>query len=228
VSRWELNKELEIEELRALVGGKVELPKYVSPLLNLANQYAQATRPEVVGQMSELIRECPYKDFEGWKRWYLSKYPKAIEEATNRIMEMLKKFLEVLGDVNRELVRKWVEDLVLVKTFLGLSAEEPILKYFAKLLGEEYKLSTAEEESKGIDGYVGKYSVSIKPLTYKTKKALRERLAADAVIFYEKKKKDSKIVIKEVEGLNERGDEFVERVKLASSASGQRSLNDFY
>jgi len=36
-----------------------------------------------------------------------------------------------------------------------------------------------------------------------TERVLRERLAADAVIFYEKK--DSKIVIKEIEGLNERG-----------------------
>jgi len=226
VSRWELNKELEIEELRALMGKEIEFPTYVSPLLNLANKYAQATRPKVVGQMSDLIRECPYKDFEGWKRWYLSKHPKAIEEATNKIMEMLKEFLEVLRSVDRELVRKWVEDLVLVKTFLGLRVEEPILRYFAKLLGEEYRLSTAEEESKGIDGYIGKYSISIKPLTYKIEKALGESLAADTLIFYEKR--EGKIVIKEVEGLNEKGDEFVEKVKQSSSVSGQRSLNNFY
>ncbi|MGC9027863.1 MAG: MjaI family restriction endonuclease [bacterium] len=32
-------------------------PKYVAPLTNLANQYAQGIRPKVVGQMSELILE---------------------------------------------------------------------------------------------------------------------------------------------------------------------------
>jgi len=33
-----------------------EFPKYVGPLINLSNQYAQGTRPKVVGQMSELIK----------------------------------------------------------------------------------------------------------------------------------------------------------------------------
>jgi hypothetical protein len=41
----------------------------------------------------------------------------------------------------------------------------PILKYFAIQIGEEYELSTPEEESKGVDGYIGSYSASVKSRT---------------------------------------------------------------
>jgi len=59
----------------------------VSPLINLANQLAEATRPRVVGQMSELIKECPHKNFEGWKNG-IFKIPK--------IMDMIRNFSEAL------------------------------------------------------------------------------------------------------------------------------------
>jgi hypothetical protein len=39
----------------------------------------------MVGQMSELIQECPHKTFEGWKKWYLKKHPNSIENATEKI-----------------------------------------------------------------------------------------------------------------------------------------------
>ncbi len=114
-----LNLRLAFDDIRDMLGVKYEYPKYVSPLINLANQLAGATRPRVVGQMSELIEECPYKSFEGWKRWYLKRYPKSIEEATNKIMNMLKNFKEALEKIDEKTVRKWVEDLVLVKTLWG-------------------------------------------------------------------------------------------------------------
>jgi len=45
-----------IEEIRKLLDIETPgIPKYVSPLINLANQYAQGTRPKVVGQMKELM-----------------------------------------------------------------------------------------------------------------------------------------------------------------------------
>ena len=128
---------ISIEEIRKLIAKeKVELPKYASPLINLANRFAQATQPEVVGQMSELIKDCPYRDFEGWKKWYLSKYPNAIEESTNKIMDMLSKFKEAIDMLDEDIVRKWVEDLVLVKTYIGLMVQEPILAYLSKRLGD--------------------------------------------------------------------------------------------
>ena len=50
-----------------------------------------------------------------------------------------------------------------------------------------YKIASAEDESKGIDGYIGEMPVSIKPITYRIKASLSEEIP-DQVIFYEKKK----------------------------------------
>ena len=43
----------EVQEL--LTDRTFDYPKYATQIMNLANQNAQGTRPNVVGQMSELI-----------------------------------------------------------------------------------------------------------------------------------------------------------------------------
>ncbi len=179
---------------------KPELPKYSSQLINLANQFAQGTRPKVVGQMSELIKEFRKsggKTFEDWKEWYLQKYPKAIDEATRKIWDMLGKFKEALEHLNDEDVRKWVEDLVLVKTYEGLMLQEAILKKVAEEVGAGYRLATPEEESKGIDGVIilknKEIPVSIKPTTYVMQERHLPEELKGYLIVYEKKK--NKIVI---------------------------------
>ena len=53
-------------------------------------------------------------------------------------------------------------------------------------------------ESKGIDGYIGKEPVSIKPITYKTKNMLNEQINVK-IIFYDKKKDGINIDISELE-----------------------------
>jgi hypothetical protein len=42
-----------------LIGSAAFFPKYTTQIMNLANQNAQGTRPRVVGQMSELVQQCP-------------------------------------------------------------------------------------------------------------------------------------------------------------------------
>ena len=64
-----------------------EFPKYVAPLINLANQYAQGTRPKVVGQMSELIQQFEGKTLSEWEKWYLEKKPDALKNATEKILQ---------------------------------------------------------------------------------------------------------------------------------------------
>lgn len=162
-----------------------EFPKYVAQILNLANRNAQATRPKVVGQMSELIKEFEGHTFQEWEGWYLTKNPDTIENATAKIMTMVENFKEAINKVDREMVSKWVEDLVIIKTFVGLRFQEAILKKGAELKGTSYRLSLPEEESKGIDGHIGNDPISIKPETYKLKKENIEHLKAK-IIFYEK------------------------------------------
>ena len=127
------------------------------------------------------------KTYEGWKKWYLAKYPHAIDDASTRVQEMIENLKQAMQKIDRVMIRKWVEDLVLEKTFIGLRFQEAILKKVAQARGASCRLADAQEEARGIDGVVGDVPVSIKPITYKTKNALPETLGAK-IIFYDKTK----------------------------------------
>ncbi len=176
------------EELIVEISGEAKnFPKYTTQIINLANQNSQGTRPKVVGQLSELIQKYPHKEYEKWKEWYLEQQPKAIDKATEKIFEMINNLKEAINKIDEQMVKDWVEDLVIDKTFIGLKFQEAILKKVAKILKTGYRLSNPQEESKGIDGFIGEIPVSIKPMTYKTKNMLREQIDFK-FIFYDKKK----------------------------------------
>jgi hypothetical protein len=164
-----------------------EFPKYTTQLMNLANRNAQGTRPKVVGNMSELIQEYPGTDFKDWEAWYNKQKPQAIDEATNRIIDMIEKFRSVMDKIDCNLVKKWVIDLVINKTFLGLRFQKSILKRIAYEKNTTYRTANAFEESKGIDGYIGDKPVSIKPITYRLEPNLKENIEVE-IIYYDKKK----------------------------------------
>jgi len=174
-------------EIQEYVSAPVrDFPKYTTQLMNLANQNSQGTRPRVVGQMSDLIQEFPGQTFEEWVMWYQEQYPDAIDDATDRIISMIENFSVVFPKIDRDLVRSWVEDLVLVKTFTGLRFQEAILKKLAEMKGCDYRLAEPYEESQGIDGFVGEEAYSIKPSTYRSQN-LAESINIK-IIFYDKKR----------------------------------------
>ena len=176
------------EEITQLLDADVvSFPKYATQLINLANQNAQGTRPEVVGQMSELIQEFRGRKLEEWEKWYLSSHPEAIEKAKTKIMQMIENFKHVITKIDEEMIRAWVKDLVIVKTFVGLKFQEAILKRVAAHTGKSYRISVPEEEAKGIDGYIGDNPVSIKPQTYESKQMLPESIGVQ-IIYYDKVK----------------------------------------
>src|SRR5205823_1784938 len=109
-------------------------PKYATQILNLANQNAQGTRPSVVGQMSDLIQEFSGSKLKEWEEWYLNKHPESLSFAANKIFEMVSNFKDVMTKIDREMVDKWVKDLVILKTFVGLKFQEAILKSVASEL----------------------------------------------------------------------------------------------
>jgi Ni,Fe-hydrogenase I large subunit len=170
-----------------VVGKIVEFPKYTTQIMNLANQNAQGTRPRVVGQMSELIKQFSGQTYEDWVSWYTQNMPQAIDEATERIYEMVQNLASAIPKIDKEMVRKWVEDLVLTKTFVGFCFQESILKTLSENKHLKYRVATPQDESKGIDGYIGETPVSIKPITYKTKSMLQEKIEAK-MVYYEKLK----------------------------------------
>ena len=96
-----------IEEIRKYLDIETpEFPKYVAPLINLANQYAQGTRPKVVGQMSELIQEFEGKTLREWEEWYLKRKPDAIRNATEKILLKLKELKNALDKIDRATVEQ--------------------------------------------------------------------------------------------------------------------------
>jgi hypothetical protein len=53
--------------------------------------------------------------------------------------------------VDKDTGEKWVRDLVLVRTFIGLKFQEAILRKGAELKGVDWRFSSPEEELKGIE-----------------------------------------------------------------------------
>ena len=135
--------------------------------------------------MSELIQEFEGKRLSEWEKWYLKKKPDAIKNATEKFFQKLKELKNSLNKIDQTMVEQWVRDLVIVKTFAGLRFQEAILKKGAEIKGTNYHLAKSDEESKGIDGYIGDIPVSIKPHTYEMKAALPEHIAIK-IIYYRK------------------------------------------
>ena len=168
-----------------------DFPKYTTQIINTANQNSQGTRPPTVGQLNEIIEEYkeqyPDGDFEDWKQFYFESYngDENIEEATDKVFDMVVKMREAAEEIDREMVNRWVKDLVLYKTYTGLGRnEEAVLKKLSEEYDLPYELGTAEDESKGIDGYLGSQPVSVKPITYKQKARLQEDIDAP-IVYYE-------------------------------------------
>lgn len=181
---------IEVQEL--LTNQTVEYPKYSTQIMNLANQNAQGTRPNIVGQMSDLIQEFGNGSVEEWDKWYKEKHPTSIDVATEKVYCMIELLKESIQMIDKPTVRKWVEDLIVVKTYAGLKFQEAILRKIAETQDTTYRLANPEEEAKGIDGFIGKQAVSIKPTKYKIMTELSEHIDVP-IIYYEKKK--SEIVI---------------------------------
>ena len=175
------------EVAEELVGEPKTFPKYTTQILNLCNQNAQGTRPSVVGQMSELVQECPYKTYREWRQWYLSRKPNAIADATQRIKTMVGNLRAAIVLIDDNMIKTWVEDLVIAKSFTGLHFQQAILSRVAKMKRTTFRIARPDEESKGIDGYIGQEKVSIKPETYKSKIGLPESIRIP-IIYYEKLK----------------------------------------
>ena len=163
-------------------------PKYATQIINLANSDAQGTRPKVVGQMSELIKEFKGSSLSEWVEWYNSKQPDAIKNATDKIYSMFLEMKDTAGKIDRQMVENWVKDLVYTKTYVGLKFQEAIVSYIGKSLGLPYQLASVNQEALGIDGIIGSKPVSIKPITYKVQSNRLSETIEVPIVYYEKKK----------------------------------------
>ncbi len=168
-----------------VAGPPENYPKYTTQLINIANQNSQATRAHYVGQMSELIQEFPGNSYDQWVQWYIGKYPDAVDQATEKTWAMIQKMQKAMAEIDKDMVKQWMQELILTKTYAGLCFQESILKTIATSKKATYRLARPEEESKGIDGFIGSEPVSIKPVSYQSKPFLPETIDVK-IIYYEK------------------------------------------
>jgi len=165
---------------------KFVFPKYVTQIINLANQNAQGTRPKVVGQLSDLINQTDEKTSQKWKEFYLKNYGDKIEIATDKIWRMINNFKKAIDKIDKKMIKNRVYDLIINKTAEGLIIQEFILKYLANKFNTSYRLANAQEESKNIDGFIGDIPFQIKSDTYKTKTNVKNENIKVPIIFYRK------------------------------------------
>lgn len=150
--------------------------------------------------MSELFPEFMSSDakltIDSWRQWYVERYPDAIEKASGKIYTQVQNLRKAIFLIDQDMVKQWVEDLVINKTFNGLYVQKAILASLAERAHSTYRLATPEEESKGIDGFVGNIPYSIKPDTYKTMGRLPEIINVK-MIYYSKTKAGLKIEVED-------------------------------
>ena len=163
----------------------IGFPKYTTQIINLAGSNAAATRPKVVGQMSDLTVESEARTLQEWRGFYMASRPDAHQAAADKIEAMIENLRVAMDCIDRDMIDDWVDDLLINKTFYGFRAQDIILGQMSKRLGLTLTQATPEDESRGIDGYLGGRPVSVKPTTYK-QKALGENIACP-IIYYEKK-----------------------------------------
>jgi hypothetical protein len=169
---------------------------YIGSVINLANSFSQATRPRNVGQMSDLIQE--YREstqspsVSGWKDFYDQKIGlDKIEDAVDKNWDYIQRIKENLNVLEKQDVFEWTKDLIINKTFSGLQLQLDILEMVSY---NDYRLSTPEEEAKGIDGFVDGEPVSIKPNTYKKTIEYGKETIPYRIIYYKQTNKGLVVV----------------------------------
>ena len=170
-----------------------EWPKYKTQLLNVAGQNAKAFDAKRIGSMKELwleFVETGVPDtLENWEHFYTNSWGlEGINQAATKLKEMVDKMN--LGDIDLDMCKDYVEEVVFNKTHFGMGGESTAIVVAAEHFDMPYRFSNAQEESQGIDGFIGDYPVQVKPADSNYKAHVHNHADVDKtlVIRYEKKK----------------------------------------
>lgn len=157
-------------------------------VLNYACQTYQLSRPNKVGAVMALIRECQPKTFEEWEKWY---FEKAQTDGKNPV-KMTKKALEELGErlyvkIKEIVIPEWQEafsqltlqdcidyiyNLTINRTYDGFLREKSVVTDNLVKVFPQVKFVESDptlDQAGDIDylGYVGDktFGIQIKPVT---------------------------------------------------------------
>jgi hypothetical protein len=175
-----------------------DFPKYSKPVLNIATQNSKATQVKTVGSMKELFTEflatkqTAGHSVEAWQEFYFTQHKgqAKIATAADKLWDMLSKMPLDKTVFTKAVAEAYITDLVINKTHYGMSGEYHSVLAVAKYFDLEHRWSTAEEETQGIDAWIGDYPVQVKPADSVKKHHVRNHADTDKtlVITYESKK----------------------------------------
>ena len=159
-------------------------------VLNYATQTYQLSRPNKVGTVMALIRECQPKSFEQWEKWYFenastdgktpSKITKdSLEELGERLFVKIKEIVipewsEAFNQLTLQDCVDYIFNLTINRTFDGFIREKSVIE---DNLSKEFPNIKFVESNPELDhagdidylGWVGKkaFGIQIKPVTAK-------------------------------------------------------------
>ena len=181
------------EELRGKdVGEITTFPPLASELIQLANLKAHAVTKKIVGKPQDLIQQFEGKTYEEWCERYAAAHPDAIDKATDMITALVAELKSAVAAIDRGLVKQWVKEAVLKKTYARSRLPEVILKKIARVRELPFRLPDAAEEACGIDGFIGETAFRVRPVSYYFK-APPDEPAEPHTIYFEKTKSGVKI-----------------------------------
>lgn len=161
-------------------------------VLNYATQTYQLSRPNKVGAVMALIRECQPKTITDWEKWY---FENAITDSKTNPTKVSKESLEELGErlyvkIKDIVIPEWTDafnqltlqdcvdyiyNLTINRTFDGYIREKSVIE---DNLAKEFKIVKFEESDPELDhagdiDYLGwvndkAFGIQIKPVTAKS------------------------------------------------------------
>lgn len=163
--------------------------KYFEGLIRDIASDKNPTDSDAVGQLTDLVDESSAQTYREWEKYYKRNYleenPDAINNAVDEIIEYLGGTInERLYNIDKQLVKKWVEQLVYQRTPSGLFYEIGILQYISEEHDLEYENSNSQDETEGIDGFLDGNEVQVKPDSYEHGGTERQ-MPSVATIVYE-------------------------------------------
>jgi len=157
-------------------------------VLNYASNTYQLTRPNKVGEVMALIRECQPKFLEEWEEFYFKKAytktkepikitPETLEELGERLYAkitevVIPEWTSAFNNLTLQDCKEYIYQVTIVRTFDGFLLEKSVIndglaKIFPEVIFEE---SDPELDHAGDIDYIGKvgnkaFGIQIKPVT---------------------------------------------------------------
>jgi len=198
--------------------GKKDIKKYAKPfgkkekVLNYTSNAYQLTRPNKVGRVMALIRECQPSSFDEWESYYFEKAYTATKAPVKVNTEILRELGERLyAKLTEVVIPEWTEafknitlqdcmdyiyEVTVVRTYDGFLLEKSVINdSLSKIFPDvEFEESEPEMDHAGDIDYLGKvgdkcFGIQIKPITANANFAnykISERMSASFQDFEEK------------------------------------------